>query len=87
MGCNRTSQLPFAVPYRLLFGINIAVDSVELANVKYAINGIVLPPIPLGSQNPGQTDLPFCLHARYETQRLGWISQFINSNSRLTKVI
>jgi len=30
---------------------------------------MVLPAIPLGSQNPGQTDLPFCIHARYDTQR------------------
>ena len=30
---------------------------------------MVLPSIPLGSQNPGQTDLPFCIHTRYDTQR------------------
>jgi len=29
----------------------------------------VLPAIPFGSQNPGQTDLMFCIHARYDTQR------------------
>ena len=28
----------------------------------------VLPGIPLGSQNPGQTQLPFCLHASQQTQ-------------------
>ena len=30
---------------------------------------MVLPPVTYGSQNPGQRDYPFCLHARYETQR------------------
>lgn len=29
----------------------------------------VLPPVPYGSHNPGQRELPFCIHARYETQR------------------
>ena len=49
---------------------SIAIESTELAKEKYKINGIVLPPISLGSQNPGQTNLPFCIHTRYETQRL-----------------
>ena len=42
------------------------------AAVKTASKGLkcmVLPVIPLGSQNPGQMDLPFCIHARYDTQR------------------
>lgn len=30
---------------------------------------MVLPVVPLGSQNPGQTDMSFCIHARYDTQR------------------
>lgn len=30
---------------------------------------MVLPPIYLGSQNPGQWDLPFCIHTNYETQK------------------
>ena len=29
---------------------------------------MMLPPINLGSQNPGQRELSFCIHARYETQ-------------------
>jgi len=33
------------------------------------IRAMVLPGIPLGSQNPGQTDLPFCIHTRQETQK------------------
>ena len=28
-----------------------------------------MPPIYLGSQNPGQWDLPFCIHTNYETQK------------------
>ncbi|MBP5689668.1 MAG: creatininase family protein [Bacteroidales bacterium] len=34
----------------------------------FGINAMVLPGIPLGSQNPGQTSLPFCIHTRQETQ-------------------
>ena len=30
---------------------------------------MVLPPVNFGSQNPGQQDLPFCIHTRYETQK------------------
>ena len=30
---------------------------------------MVLPPVNMGSQNPGQRQQPFCIHARYETQR------------------
>ncbi|MFR7603170.1 MAG: creatininase family protein [Alistipes shahii] len=26
-------------------------------------------PVSMGSQNPGQRELPFCIHARYETQK------------------
>jgi len=32
------------------------------------IHAMVLPGVPFGSQNPGQTDLPFCIHTRQETQ-------------------
>lgn len=48
----------------------VAVDSVNKALENYGVRGMVLPPVPFGSQNPGQTNLPFCLHSRYETQRL-----------------
>ena len=49
---------------------DIAVDAVAKAVDKYGVQGMVLPVIPLGSQNPGQRELPFCIHARYETQKL-----------------
>lgn len=35
---------------------------------KEGIHAMVLPGVPFGSQNPGQTDLPFCIHTRQETQ-------------------
>lgn len=48
---------------------DIAVDAVAKAWLEYGVKGMVLPPIPLGAQNPGQIELPFCIHTRYETQR------------------
>ena len=47
----------------------LAVDAVEKAQAQYGVHGMVLPAIPLGAQNPGQREQPFCLHARYETQK------------------
>lgn len=44
-------------------GLDVAAQS-SLAGIR----AMVLPGIPLGSQNPGQTDLPFCLHASQSTQ-------------------
>lgn len=49
---------------------DIAVEAVAKAWSEYKVRGMVLPPISLGSQNPGQRELPFCIHARYETQRM-----------------
>ncbi|MCM1348618.1 MAG: creatininase family protein [Firmicutes bacterium] len=48
---------------------DIAVDAAVIAREKFGINAMVLPPMPLGSQNPGQRELPFCIHYRYDTQR------------------
>jgi creatinine amidohydrolase len=36
---------------------------------KSGFNGMVLPSVVYGSQNPGQRELPFCIHSRYETQK------------------
>jgi creatinine amidohydrolase len=47
---------------------DIASDSVAKAQSRYGIKGMIFPPIPLGAQNPGQKELPFCIHTRYETQ-------------------
>ncbi|NDV78118.1 creatininase family protein [Dysgonomonas sp. 511] len=62
------NHLPYVTDCYLAYAV--AVDSVNKALDKHGVRGMVLPPIPLGSQNPGQTNQPFCLHGRYETQRL-----------------
>ncbi|MDR2953975.1 MAG: creatininase family protein [Prevotella sp.] len=68
---------------------DISLKAVEKAYDNYKIRGMVLPPIPLGSQNPGQRELPFCLHARYETQRaiLGDIVESLHYQGIHTLVI
>ena len=48
---------------------DLSVDAVIQAYEKQKVKGMVLPVIHLGSQNPGQRELPFCLHAGYETQK------------------
>jgi len=47
---------------------DIAVDSARLARERYGVRAMVMPPVTLGSQNPGQRELKFCVHARYDTQ-------------------
>jgi creatinine amidohydrolase len=49
---------------------DVAVEAVGKDWSTYNVRGMVLPTIPLGAQNPGQRELPFCIHARYETQKL-----------------
>ena len=48
---------------------DVAVDAAQLALEKYGVLSMVMPPVTMGSQNPGQRELPFCVHARYDTQR------------------
>ena len=52
---------------------NVLSRSVSLEAARKAadkgVKSMVLPAIPFGSQNPGQTDLIFCIHARQETQK------------------
>lgn len=48
---------------------DIAVDAAAKAREAYGVMAMVMPPVSMGSQNPGQRDQPFCVHARYETQR------------------
>lgn len=48
---------------------DIAVDAARAARDRYGILAMVLPPVTLGSQNPGQRELKFCIHTRYETQK------------------
>lgn len=47
----------------------IAVDAAIKAYNDGNINAMVLPSVNCGSQNPGQHELPFCIHYRYETQK------------------
>lgn len=47
----------------------IAVDTARKALTNYGIRCMVLPYVTAGSQNPGQRELPFCIHYRYDTQR------------------
>ena len=49
--------------------LSISIESAKLAYKKANKLCMVMPPIYLGSQNPGQWDLPFCIHANYETQK------------------
>ncbi len=47
---------------------DIAVDAAKLAFERYGIRAMVMPPMPLGAQNPGQRELKFCIHYRHSTQ-------------------
>ncbi|MDR0395622.1 MAG: creatininase family protein [Tannerella sp.] len=60
---------------------DLSIDAVEQAYAQHGIRGMVLPPVTLGSQNPGQYDILFCIHARYETQK-AILSDVIASLSR-----
>lgn len=48
---------------------DIAVDAANITREQSGIHCMVLPPVFAGSQNPGQRDLLFCIHYRYETQK------------------
>ena len=48
---------------------DVAVDAARLAWERAGVRTMVLPPVMLGSQNPGQRELPFCLHFRQQTQQ------------------
>lgn len=47
----------------------IALDAVRKARTESKVLCMVLPPVAMGSQNPGQRELSFCIHSRYETQK------------------
>lgn len=47
----------------------IAIDAARTALEKNKVRCMVLPPVFMGSQNPGQRELDFCIHSRYETQK------------------
>ncbi len=47
---------------------DVAVESAQKALAEYGVRCMVMPPVTMGSQNPGQRELPFCIHSRYTTQ-------------------
>jgi len=71
------------------FAYAIAKEAAEKALSRYNVRGMVLPFIALGSQNPGQRELPFCLHARLETQKsiLTDIAASLNNQGIQTLII
>ena len=58
-------HLPYCTD--MLHAQAVAFEAAEKA-AKNGVNAMVLPGIPLGSQNPGQIELPFCIHASQRTQ-------------------
>lgn len=44
---------------------DVAVDAAELALTRSGVRCMVMPPVPFGAHNPGQRELPFCVHTRY----------------------
>ncbi|MCR5180143.1 MAG: creatininase family protein [Bacteroidaceae bacterium] len=60
-------HLPFLTD--AILAHDVAVDAAQKAFDDYGLRVMVLPPVAMGAQNPGQRDLKFCIHYRYETQR------------------
>ncbi len=48
---------------------DIAVDAAAYARDNYGTHVMVLPPVSMGAQNPGQRDLHFCIHYSETTQQ------------------
>lgn len=47
----------------------VSVEAAERSWQSAGVHAMVLPPVFMGSQNPGQRELLFCIHSRYETQK------------------
>ena len=47
---------------------NVAADAARQALQQSGVRCMVLPPVSFGAQNPGQAELPFCIHTRSSTQ-------------------
>ncbi len=47
---------------------DVAVDAAQRALTDYGVRAMVMPPVAMGAQNPGQRDLKFCIHYRQQTQ-------------------
>lgn len=48
---------------------DVAVDAAVRAWERHGVRCMVMPAVAMGSQNPGQRELSFCVHTRYETQK------------------
>lgn len=46
----------------------VSIDAAKIAEERYGVRAMVLPALPLGAQNPGQRELPFCIHYSHQTQ-------------------
>lgn len=47
---------------------DVAADAAAMALERHGVRAMVLPPVAMGAQNPGQRDLKFCIHYRQHTQ-------------------
>lgn len=48
---------------------DVAADVAQTAWEQYGVRAMVLPPVMMGAQNPGQRELQFCMHYRLQTQQ------------------
>ena len=48
---------------------DVAVDVADRVFEQYGVRCMVMPPVNMSAQNPGQRELPFCIHSRFETQK------------------
>lgn len=69
MGATEPHNLHLPYMTDCILSHDVAVSAALIAKQKYGVNCMVMPPIGMGSQNPGQRELPFCIHTRYETQK------------------
>ncbi len=60
-------HLPYLTDSILTY--EIAKDSANRAYEKSKVKAMVMPPLYMGAQNPGQWELPFCIHFNLETQK------------------
>lgn len=59
---------------------DVALEAAIAAYERSKVRAMVLPPISMGAQNPGQWSQPFCIHTRYETQK-AILTDIVNSLS------
>ncbi|MCH5328271.1 MAG: creatininase family protein [Coprobacter sp.] len=48
---------------------DVAVDAAHKAGERAGVRCMVMPPVPFGAHNPGQRELPFCIHTRQITRQ------------------